>query len=395
MILSAGKLQMMKKLLFLLLAVTNLSAQTKITNKVLIPFRDKNLWGLSDTLGKVLVKPFAKEIKDFIITRDGEFNSRYVVKTNKTYYVINKNKTVFLPENNLYDSIALNKYFPNHFWIWKKGKIGLYHNNKEIIPCDYDKVKPVSNESYLVKKNELYGLINSQGKLIIPIEYVKIRASWDEADEKNPKFVWVAKGLFVEKKFYDTRIVSKENIDYGDIVGIKEMGEQLLEEPNLTKIKQELLTIYDEVEIDQYNELIYVKKAGKKGVVDFNSKQEMIAPLYDEVSSFAYDRDEKVFKVKLQNHFGLVKTGNKIMVEPEFDAIENDRESGLCVLTKDNKKGAVVFNTIYPYIKAKYKDIKSKEAVYVSKTWQFGLFEVTTEKCKGYVGENGVEFFKD
>mgnify|MGYP006160615057 CR=1 FL=1 len=145
---------------------------------------------MSDTLGNIKVKPIYKEIKNFIIDYENDFASRYVVKSNKTYYVIDQNKKVLLPELNTYDSIYLNKNYPNHFWVFKKGKVGLYHKNKEIIGCFYDKITVLANESYEVQNGKLSGLINSLGKLIIPIEYVRIRPSWDEEDEKNPKFVF-------------------------------------------------------------------------------------------------------------------------------------------------------------------------------------------------------------
>lgn len=293
------------------------------TNKVLIPYRDKNLWGLSDTLGNIKIKPIYKEIKDFVIDFENDFASRYVVKSNKSYYVIDQNKKVLLPELNVYDSIYLNKEYPNHFWVFKKGKVGLFHKNKEIINCLYDKITVSDNESYEVQKGKLSGLINSMGKLIIPIEYVNIHSSWDDEDEKNPKFVWIAEGMLVEKKFYDTKIISKNygsNKIYAEEVGVYEAV------PSDNKdIRKKLEAKYDKVdEFYSRSKYVIVTLNQKKGVVNLSNEEEMITPLYDDVTYFSTDKDEYVFRVKSNQKYGLLKEGNKVILENEFDTIEYD-----------------------------------------------------------------------
>lgn len=380
----------MKKLITLLF-ITQLSfSQTPITNKVLIPFRDKNSWGLSDTLGRIVVKPFAKEIPDFLISDDGKFLSRYVIKTNKSYYVIDKNKKVLLPEANTYDSIRVNKFNPNHFMVFKKGKKGIFYKLKEVVPCLYDDVQITSNDSYEVTIGELSGLINSLGKLIIPVEYLRIHRSWEDEDDKNAKFVWVAEGMLVEKKFYDTKIESNSGFP---AIGAadKVMGTVSVEEEiDYSAIQNELLKKYEKVEISQRFNVARIQKEGKQGMVDIMSNEEIILPIYEEVIPYDRDRNVIVYKVKKNGKYGLVKSGNRVLLECEFDAINDDQ-----ILIKDNKQGYIVFNTIYPYIKPKYQSIKSAGGIPINNNWQFGLFEVTTENGKGLVGENGVEFFRD
>jgi hypothetical protein len=387
----------MKNIFLCIVLVTNslLSiAQTTKSNKVLIPYRAKNLWGLSDTLGKIKVTPIFKEIKDFVISSEHNFASRYVVKTNKTHYVIDQNKKVFLPELNPYDSIKLDKYNYNHFWVYKKGKVGLFHNYKEILPCLYDKIVLVENKSYEVQVGKLSGLINSLGKLIIPIEYKSIYSAWDDQSKKNPKFVWIAEGLLVEKKFYDTKIIQK-NSDYELKMSDKI---QIIEEfaDNRLDNKKNLAKKYDSFEIfGSEKKYAYVTLSNKRGVVNINTEEEIVKPIYNDVKYFATDKEKYIFKVTLNQKYGLVKEGNKVILENEFDNIENDYKTGINFLEKDNKKGCIVFNTIYPYIKPKYLSIRNIDGIEISDKWQFGLFEVTTDKGKGIVGENGVEFFND
>jgi len=373
----------------ILLLVIQVNAQINVANKVLIPYREKNLWGFSDTLGNIKVKPIYKEIKDFFIDKDTDFTSMYVVKTNKNYYVIDRNNKIILPETNNYDSIYLNKFYFDRFYIYKKGKMGLY-KNKELIPCLYDKVTILTNESYEVKNGELAGLINSKGKLIIPLAYQNIHPSWEEKDENNSEYVWVAEKEFEEKKFYDFKIPSKfDKRSYYDKIISEESRNGDFDDDD-EKQKKELELRYDEVAIASYNKIAYVTKNNKKGLVRLPNLEEIISPIYDELQDYGWDNQESVYKVKLNNKYGLVKPRNVIVLKCEFDEILVEG-----ILVKEGKKGCIIFNSNYPYIEPKYLDIKKYDQISINDNWQFGLFEVTTKNGKGYVGENGVEFFKD
>lgn len=390
---------MKKTILFLIISFT-IYAQKPSGSEVLIPFRVKKLWGLSDTLGNLKVNPIYKEIKSFFIEKQNDkYVSRYVVKTNKSYFVINEDRKVFLPETNTYDSIHISKYYPECFWVFKKGKTGLFLKNKEIIPCLYDDILPTQNGSFRVQKGDLAGLINASGKLIIPVEYIYISTyreeETDEVEEKDEKatvdkFVWIAGTSKSEKKYYDTK-VSENNIVYATIYE-KRLGSETIsgDSKDYDLMASELLKTYDKVQINQSLDIAYVTKNNLKGVIDLVSNTEIINLIYDEVIYDGINKDVKVFKTKRNGKYGLIQSGNKAILNCEFDDINEDH-----ILTKDNRKGVFVFNTIYPFIKPKYTAIKSVEPISISDFWQFGLFEVTTEKGKGYVGENGVEFFKD
>lgn len=379
----------MKKTLFLLLISFTIYAQKPINSNVLIPYRDKKLWGLSDTLGNIKVKPIYKEIKDFFIDKDTDFTSMYAVKTNKSFFVIDRNGKVIVPETYGYDSIYVNKFYYDRFLVYKKGKMGLY-KNKELIPCIYDKVEIGTNESYYVKMGKLSGLINAKGKLIIPIIYDDVHPSFEEKDDYNSEYVWVAEKKNEEKKFYDFKIPTEfdRSMFEKNVVESEDSNSDDSDEEELLKAKLEQK--YDNVGIVMYNKVAYVEKNNKKGLVELPSLKEIISPIYEELSSYGWDNSEFVYKVKLNNKYGFVKPGNVILLNCEFDEIEE-----LGILVKDGKKGYYTFNSIYPYIKPKYLSIKSYDDIDINDSWHFKLFEVTTEKGKGYVGENGVEFFKD
>jgi len=379
----------MKKTLFLLLISFTIYAQKPINSNVLIPYRDKNLWGLSDTLGNIKVKPIYKDIKDFFIDKDTDFTSMYAVKTNKSYFVIDRNGKVIIPETYGYDSIYVNKFYYDRFLVYKKGKMGLY-KNKELIPCIYDKVEIGTNESYYVKMGKLSGLINAKGKLIIPVLYDDVHPSFEEKDDYNSEYVWVAEKKNEEKKFYDFKIPTKLDRSMYEKNIVEEANSNNDDTDKEELFKAKLEERYDKVDIVMYYKVAYVEKNNKKGLVELPSLKEIISPIYEELSSYGWDNSEIVYKVKLNNKYGFVKPGNVTILNCEFDEIED-----LGILIKDGKKGYYTFNSIYPYIQPKYLSIKNYDDIDINDTWQFKLFEVTTEKGKGYVGENGVEFFKD
>jgi hypothetical protein len=237
---------------------------------------------------------------------------------------------------------------------------------------------------------KLSGLINAKGKLIIPVLYDDVHPSFEEKNDYNSEYVWVAEKKNEEKKFYDFKIPTKLDRSMYEKNIVEEANSNDDDSDKEELFKAKLKERYDKVNIVMYYKVAYVEKNNKKGLVELPSLKEIISPIYEELSSYGWDNSEIVYKVKLNNKYGFVKPGNVTILNCEFDEIED-----LGILIKDGKKGYYTFNSIYPYIQPKYLSIKNYDDIDINDTWQFKLFEVTTEKGKGYVGENGVEFFKD
>lgn len=358
-------------------------------SKVLIPYRVKDLWGLSDTLGNVKVKPIFKEIKDFTIDYKNQFASRYVVKKDAGYFVIDEKLNVLLPVEKNYDSIKLFRDDSNSFIVYKNGNAGVFSKNKEIIKCEYSSIETTKNNSYKVSKGKFDGLINSVGKIVIPVEYLKIYPSWDEEDEKNVQFVWIAKGALVKEKFLDNRIVKNDNIElmYDNVKLVEEMTFD--ERVDNDFENSEFLKQFDEVIENRYSDWFVVRKKDKYGIAS-KRKKILVELKYDAIENFGYYHGQKCFKVKLNNKYGLVTEKNELVLPCEYSEIARNGK-----LQKDDKYGFILMNTIYKPIETKYNSIKSTTGIEISNRWYFGLFEVTTSSGKGLVGENGVEFFKD
>ncbi|SEQ21724.1 WG repeat-containing protein [Flavobacterium urocaniciphilum] len=383
----------MKKIFFLpfIILITSISF-SQTTNYPLIPYRDGKLWGFCDTLGKVVVKPYFDKVEDIKFDLFNHRKATFLLSKNNKRFVVDEKNQMLLPLNHSYDSIKLNKYDTEFIQVFKKGKMGFYSNLKEIIPCKYDLVETAGNNSFRVYVGLKCGLINSKNELIIPIQYDDVYASWKEIDEKNPKYVWLASNSTGEKKYYDTKIIQKP-LD-GDALPMLVMKEYDSSGEDF-KNKNELLKLYDDVDYDANQNVVYVTKNNKLGVFDLKTEKILIEPKYDEISFLDTHKEKKVFKVLKEGKYGMLNENNEIVLPFEYDKIEKNGDLYLTLLFQNKKVGIKVFNTIYPTIAAKYLDVLDKESIQINNSWSFNIFLVKTINGIGYVGENGVEYFKN
>src|SRR6476660_982171 len=112
------------------------SAKKKIPKKtvsILVPYRDKNLWGFADTLGNIKLQPVYKKLVHFQYYDGGKAN--FIFKADKNFVIINQDLKTVMAESvsAAYDSVSIHPYYPNHVHVHKDGKLGAYKNGKEII----------------------------------------------------------------------------------------------------------------------------------------------------------------------------------------------------------------------------------------------------------------------
>ena len=361
----------------------------KKTVSFLVPYRVKNLWGFSDTLGNVKVEPVYKELVTLYYYDDGKAN--FVMKGDKNPVVVNQQGKIVIPESVSanYDSISLHDYYPNHVQVHRNGKLGVYKSGREIIPPIYHAIGPSPNDSFEVVDNNLHGLYNGGGKLIIPVKYSGIELLWSESTPT--KIVWLAKTAWEEKKFTDIRIPEIDDAPY-ELLEKRLAADEIIADAT---IPERIQSQYDKVTAEPDYAIYYVKRGDLTGIYDGIADKEIIAPQYETISLVSVENDRKIFGVKQNGKLGMVRADNSIVVPIEFDRISPDRNLGGFVLVKDGKKGFYLRNTIYPYIKPLYNEFTEKQEIPVRRKWSFGLFKVKTDGGEGFVGENGIEFFKN
>ena len=143
-------------------------------------------------------------------------------------------------------------------------------------------------------------------------------------------------------------------------------------------------------------------KAGYVGIMrlmynlDYHNLEiQKITPIeYQNVSELEYNGNDFLFIAKKNNKVGILKNGDVEIIPFNFDEIKY-YDSRIAITIINKKYGCKIFNTVYPYIENKYDDFNYAFQLDVKSNWIFLVFKVLKNNKIGYVGENGVEYFKD
>ena len=224
--------------------------------------------------------------------------------------------------------------------------------------------KPI-NTYYTIYDNEKWGVINSQGEIVISPMYDEMIII-----PNNEKAVFVV----------------TYNVNYGN-------GEYLSKAIN--DKNEQLFSNYDKVEViqnyDKQNNIWYenaclrVEKDGKYGLIDLSGKvllsceYEQIEPIISENNSLITVKDGKK---------GLVSTTGSIIIDNEYTdikALTSKYEDGYIVKNEDGKVGVIGTNKKV-LLPIEYEDIKNvySDNTYVAKSdsvWQIINIQ-TGEKVK-------------
>lgn len=214
---------------------------------------------------------------------------------------------------------------------------------------------------FLLKQDDLYGVIDKKGNIIIEPEYSEIKIP-------NPE-----KGVFICYKEENTKILNerKEEIltQFTDIepIRLKNIASNLMYEKSVLKYA----------------------KDGKYGLIDFEGNV-IEKPIYDEINSLSYKEGELL--VKQNEKYGVINIkGNKI-VEIKYDKITVDeyytdenryQYAGyiVSITTEEgyrygylNYKGKEILNTEYNDI-TRVTEIQDNENSYIvcAKNGQYGI----------------------
>ena len=360
---------------------------------ILIPFLANNKWGFSDTLGVIKVKPFADEMKPLFINEESK--SRFKIKKNGRINIIDENLRNILPQNNLYQDVFVNvERSIDIYYVKNNGKLGVFYYTKEIIPPLYDKISLASNKSFIVYKNYKRGLYNSKGKMIISPVFNYIGISQTEADYKNGKYAWRAiDSSNVEHKYFDTDVENnKKNFDI-PLPPPPQNNDDFLQKD---KIIDNLKAIYNNIKVLDWINMALINKDGKWEVFDLK-KQKLIDNFkYDEIDYLTTIQGTHLFKIKDNTKYGISDNDGNVLLSPLYDNIDKG-DWGIILIEKNKKQG--VFQKIlstYPNIEPKYFIIEKYYEIPVNKNWIFTLYKAKLENGKEiYVGENGVEYYRE
>ena len=243
----------------------------------------------------------------------------------------------------------------------KYGLINL--EGKEIIPCKYDELTIFDWEEKLlqVKLDSKYGLINLEGKEIIPCKY----------DEELRIFDW-NKEFILEDNNYFRRVakIGKVQVRLDNKYGLINLkGEEILS-CKYDSIGRGGVFIWAEKD-----DVFIVKLDNKYGLVDLEGK-EIIPCLFEYIER----EGGKMFKVRKDNKYGLVDFEGKEIIPCLFEYIE--REGGIMFkVQKENLRS--YYTTDGTQVTGFYEVIKYYDDI------KHPIFVAKSNGKWGYLNKNG------
>lgn len=291
----------------------------------------------------------------------------------------NETELVFNEQNkSLNKKIDYVELYQNLTIVKSNGKFGIVQN-EIIVPFEYDSIFvptkdpkhiPVGSNkttqkrntpnpltrpnqtisSLTVQKNNKFGLINSEGKIIYPSDNDEVfnaeQFGYYSVKKGNLYGIYFSKSK--DKKHTEIEFDRISVDGYGAIMASKnkKMGIFNLEGEQIAPFE------YDNDFIAQYSGIGYrISKDKKRGIID-RQRNIIVPPIYDDVSTFSFDiRD--AFKVKNEEKYGIVNSEGKVIIPVEFEYID-DLNGNYLVVTPQRKVGLYDKNgnVIVP---AKYK----------------------------------------
>lgn len=278
----------------------------KVTNIKYNLILENKKYGVIDEIGNIIVKPQYDIIQIpnpskpvFICMHDYNVNLQQyeidVFNENGQKILTEYESVQALPTESTWDGIPFEKSVLKYKKNNKYGLISL--ENKIITKPIYDSIKAINYKEgmLLVEEDAKYGAINIKGKVIIKPEYDQITVD----NYYNSETMYKASGFVVKKKVEDS-------YKYGYI---NSNGKVLLD-TQYTEISR-----INEI-IDDKNIFLLVFKNGQAGIVKNNKT--ILNYEYEDISYNAYNN---MFVIQRNAKSGIADIKGKIIIQPEYDSI--------------------------------------------------------------------------
>lgn len=274
-----------------------------------------NKWGVIDSNGNIIIEPSFGEMVIVPNSKEDVFLYTYDVNyddgTYKTKAINSKSEGIFTNyeqveaissvdenQNLIYDGKALK--------VQNGGKYGLINmEGKEILPCEYDGINLLQGveNTLVISKDGNYGIADNDGKVIIPPSYSEIQNLGNEASQ----------GFIVKNSEGKYGIVDIGNsqvleLKYDAISKIHEGEYYVVTEGNNQKI---------------------VKRNGQE-VLNTNGK-EITAILKNPENGAIY---------KIDNKYGVMNLSGEDVVEASYDELKEGK-TGILIAKKGDKYGII------------------------------------------------------
>jgi hypothetical protein len=273
--------------------IVNLNGKYQVENKydMILPFKNgfaeifnNNKKGILNKNGKVLLNPVYDEINQ--LTRD----IKLVKSTSKYGLVNNAYEVIVIPEEDV--EINLRQPF---IYIKKAGKYGLITPGGNYIKPVYDSIGSFGPTSTAyVFQNKMQGIIDSQGKFIVPMAFKSIE-----------QFAYQLYKVFDGRYF-----------------GLYSMSGQKKSE-----------TEFDEITLLEGGKYLKTRKEGNVGLLENGSCNVLFSPIFQKIENFS----NNTFIVSKQGKYGIYKNENNPIIPVEFDSLTIGGNDDYVIIGNQNK----------------------------------------------------------
>lgn len=356
-------------------------------------------FGVINNEGETVINPEYTEIvlipnKDvpiFICTYDlNDQDGTY-----KTKVINQKNEEIFKEYSKVeaidnFDSKQNIWYEDDVLRVEKDGKYGLINfEGKEVLPCDYDEItalKGVTN-NLLVKKDGKVGLVNEKGQTIVNTEYKDIKTlkegyknEYIIVNDNNQYGIISTTGtVIIEPKYEDIKYLNNS-----EMFAIKDAGVWKL----INKDNQILIDGgYDNI-IEAKGENVVVEKGGKYGVV--TTKNEEKIPVEYEQIKYTFSI---YYIAKTGGKYGIINLNNEQV--KDFNYINMDYvEKGDFIQADVSDTETVIFdNNLSEKISGIVSEINQEKGyikVYTNNEYKYYNFKFEEKKSSDILTSNNL-----
>ena len=269
-------------------------------------------WGVINQEGEIVIQPSYQEMvtvpnkdKDVFICM---YNINEETGEYKTKVLNRKNEEIFLN----YDKVEAIENMDKNDNVWyeegilrveKNQKYGLIDlNGKELLPCEYESIKalPEIENSLIIEKDKKVGIANSKGSIIVEPNYKEV---------KN-----------LGKTYKDGYITINAENKYGLVSTTK---------------KQVLENKYDEIEQVSLDNYYIIKEAEVEKLINA-SGETILDGGFDEITSST----SKGVIYKKGNLYGEMSTSKETIIEPKYQYLEEVTD-GIYIAKQNDKYGII------------------------------------------------------
>ena len=356
-------------------------------------------FGVINNEGEVVIEPTYYEMISipnnskpiFICTYDvDDVNGTY-----RTKAINEKNEEILIGYDKIeaidnYDSKQNVWYEDNVLRVSKNGKYGIINfEGKEILPCEYDEITALKGvkSNFIVKKDGNVGLINEVGQTIVKTEYKDVIALKDEykneyiiinADNKYG-LISTSGTVLIETKYDEVKYIGSLHL-----FAVKESDTWKLFDTETKNIVID--SGYKDIVEAKSENIVVINKDGKYGVLnkDYTVK---IEPQYEDLK-YAFSI---YYIAKKDGKYGIINSENETVIDFEYQRMAYIENGGFVEADKTDTETIIFDNNLGQKIVGIVSDINTEKGyikVYTNNEYKYYNFKLEEKKSSDLLTAN-------